>query len=118
MARTSPTRRARARRAPLAPKLELLEGRCVPAPFVVNSAQDVASPPAGVVTLRSALLAANADSAPDTITFDPALAGQTLTLSLVGDGTAGPSALPVGAPGAPSAVTINGSAAPGLVLSG
>ena len=45
---------------------------------MVNSAQDVATPPAGVVTLRSALLAANADPGSDTITFSPALAGQTI----------------------------------------
>ena len=60
-----------------------MEDRCVPATFVVNSAQDIAAPPPGVVTLRSALLAANADTTPDTITFAPALAGQTITLSLV-----------------------------------
>jgi hypothetical protein len=53
MARTFPRGGARARRrAPVAPRLELLEARCVPATFVVNSTQDVASPPAGVVTLR------------------------------------------------------------------
>src|SRR5579872_2533123 len=119
---TSRTRRvSRPRRVPredCRPKLEWLEGRLAPATFVVNSAQDVASPQAGVVTLRSALLAADADQGPHTIDFDPALAGQTITLSLVGDGTAGPSALPVGAAGAPNAVTIDGSAAPGLVLSG
>jgi hypothetical protein len=48
---------------------------------VVNSAQDVAAPPAGVVTLRSALQAANATPGPNTITFNPSLAGQTITLT-------------------------------------
>jgi hypothetical protein len=85
---------------------------------VVNSPQDLAAPPPGVVTLRSALLAANADPNPDTITFDTSLAGQTINLSLTGDATAGPSALPVGGIGQPSAVTIDGGAAPGLTLSG
>ncbi len=78
------------------PKLEWLEGRLAPATFVVNSVTDVATPPAGVVTLRSAVLAADADATPDTISFSPSLAGQTITLSLTGDSTAGPSALPVG----------------------
>jgi hypothetical protein len=110
----------KARRVPCGcrPRLEHLEGRLAPATFVVNSAQDVAAPPPGVVTLRSALLAANADPSPDTISFDPSLARQTITLSLVGDGTAGPSALAVGGIGRPSAVTIDGGAAPGLALSG
>jgi hypothetical protein len=106
--------------------LEWLEDRLAPATLVVNSAQDLAAPPPGVVTLRSAMLAANSDGS-DTITFAPALAGQTIHLSLVGDGTAGPSALAVvGVSGTvlgnvifrPSFVTIDGGAAPGLTLSG
>jgi predicted outer membrane repeat protein len=49
-------------RAPRAPRLgvELLEDRLVPATFNVNSLADVLNPAAGVVTLRSALQAANA----------------------------------------------------------
>ena len=114
-----PGRKARPPSAPgCHPRLEWLEGRLAPATFVVNSAQDLAPPP-GTVTLRSALLAANADHGPDTITFAPSLAGQTITLALVGDVTAGPSALALGdAAGDPSTVTIDGGAAPGLVLSG
>ena len=51
-----------------------LEARLAPAAFVVNSALDIANPPAGVVTLRSAILAANAmnnqdPNNPDTIGF-------------------------------------------------
>ncbi len=118
MPRTPTSRRASARRGPCRPKLEALEARLAPATFVVNSTADIASPPPGTVTLRSAVLAADADGGPDTITFSPSLAGQTITLSLVGDGTAGPSALPVGSAGAATTVTIDGSAAPGLVVSG
>ena len=39
--------------------LELLEDRAVPAVFTVNSLADILTPPAGVVTLRSAIQAAN-----------------------------------------------------------
>jgi hypothetical protein len=117
MTRTSPARARRGR-----PRLEWLEERCVPATFVVNSTADLAFPPPGappgVVTLRFALTEANADTAPDTITFDPSLAGKTITLSLVGDSSAGPSALAVGAPGQLREITIDGSPAPGLTVSG
>jgi Domain of unknown function (DUF4214) len=47
------------RRASL-PRLELLEDRLVPAVFNVNSVADILAPPAGVVTLRSAIQSANA----------------------------------------------------------
>ena len=49
--------------------------------FVVNSLEDDASPAAGTVTLRSAIAGA-ADG--DTITFDAALDGATILLTLVG----------------------------------
>ncbi len=53
-----------------------------PAEIVVNSLSDTASPPAGTVTLRSAL----ATAAPDQpIRFDPALDGGTIALSSVAD---------------------------------
>src|SRR5262245_31591983 len=62
--------------------LEALEDRCVPAAtFTVNSTADLAAPPAGTVTLRSAILAANAAAGADTINFDAALTGQTITLT-------------------------------------
>jgi hypothetical protein len=62
--------------------LEALEDRCVPAAtFTVNSAADIAAPPAGTVTLRSAILAANAAAGADTINFDASLTGQTITLT-------------------------------------
>jgi hypothetical protein len=50
----------------------------------------------------------------DTIVFDPGLAGQTITLSLMGDDTVGPSALPV-----TTALSIDGpSGGSGVTLSG
>jgi hypothetical protein len=42
------------------PRLELLEDRLAPAVFNVNSTADILAPPPGVVTLRSAIQAANA----------------------------------------------------------
>jgi hypothetical protein len=50
--------------------------------LVVNSLEDVASPPAGTVTLRSAIEAAGSG---DTITFDDALDGGTILLTIVGN---------------------------------
>ena len=41
------------------PGVEMLEDRCVPATFNVNSLADILTPPAGTVTLRSAIQAAN-----------------------------------------------------------
>jgi hypothetical protein len=62
---TSPARRLDVHR---------LEDRLAPATFTVNSLLDTASPPAGVTTLRSAILAADADNNtdpahPDVINF-------------------------------------------------
>lgn len=51
-------------------------------PVVVNSTQDLATPPTGTVTLRSALAAAASGQA---ITFDRLLDGATITLTLVAD---------------------------------
>ena len=51
-------------------------------PLVVNSLEDLADPPPGVVTLRSALAAAPSGH---TITFDPRLDGGTIALSIVGE---------------------------------
>src|SRR5438132_6883006 len=47
--------------------LETLEDRCVPAIFNVNSTADLLVPPIGVVTLRSAIEAANATLGNNTI---------------------------------------------------
>jgi hypothetical protein len=80
--RTHPRPAGRAaRRKPLTRlRVEPLEDRCVPATFTVNSTADTATPPAGTVTLRSAIMAAEGDTG-DTINFDPALLGQTITLT-------------------------------------
>src|SRR5947209_18030137 len=48
-------------------RLESLEDRLVPAVFNVNSLADILNPPAGTVTLRSAIQAANASPGDDTI---------------------------------------------------
>jgi hypothetical protein len=50
--------------------------------YVVNSLLDDASPPAGTVTLRSALASA---SSGQRITFDPSLNGSTINLIFVGE---------------------------------
>ncbi len=49
---------------------------------VVNSLEDIAAPPAGTVTLRSALAAAGSG---ETITFDDSLDGQAIVLTTVGE---------------------------------
>ncbi|MCU0976367.1 MAG: hypothetical protein MUC71_08670 [Steroidobacteraceae bacterium] len=51
-------------------------------PIVVNSLADIAAPPAGTVTLRSAMAHAIAGQ---TITFDPSLDGGTISLTLVAE---------------------------------
>jgi hypothetical protein len=50
--------------------------------LVVSSLDDVAAPPAGTVTLRSALEAA---ASGDTITFDSSLDGDTIVLTMIAD---------------------------------
>src|SRR5260370_37824947 len=67
------------------PRLELLEDRCVLSTITVNSAADIAAPPAGTVTLRSAITQAETDFGVtlngDTINFAASLTGQTITLA-------------------------------------
>ena len=82
--------------------VELLEGRDVPATFTVNTLADT-----GTGSLREAIARANDEGTnlgPDTIVFDPSLAGQPVPLATVGDGSIGPSALFV-----TSTITILGS---------
>jgi hypothetical protein len=50
--------------------------------LVVNSLEDTAAPPAGTITLRSAIAAAGSG---DTITFDDSLDGQTIVLTTVAE---------------------------------
>jgi hypothetical protein len=52
------------------------------ADIVVNSLEDIAAPPVGTVTLRSAIASAGLS---DVITFDDALDGATILLSVIGD---------------------------------
>jgi hypothetical protein len=64
----------RVRKRQPAPRLEMLEHRFAPAVFNVNSTADILNPPAGVVTLRSAIEAANATPG-----------GNTINLTVAGD---------------------------------
>ncbi len=74
----------RRRTARAARTFEGLEPRLVMATFNVNSLADILSPPAGSVTLRSAIRAANASPASDTINI--AIPG-TFKVTTVGGGT-------------------------------
>jgi hypothetical protein len=91
------------------------------ATLTVNSLADNATSGDGLVTLREAIAAANADTATDlgqsgsgadTIVFDASLAGGTIALSIAGNSTFGPSALAV-----TSDITIDGDDAPMLTIS-
>src|SRR5687768_1886807 len=90
------------------------------ATLTVNSLSDNTTSGDGLVTLREAVAAANADTATDlgqsgsgadTIVFDASLAGGTIALSITGNSTFGPSALAV-----TSDITIDGGAAPMLTI--
>ena len=72
--------------------------------LVVNSALSTDTPPAGELTLAEAVEYAGAEPGAYTISFDPSLAGQTIAV---------PAGLTIA-----GQVTIDGTAAPGLVLSG
>jgi hypothetical protein len=65
--RTPRTPKAPVRRRGPRPGIELLEDRCVPAVFTVNSTLDTLAPPPGVMTLRSAIQAANQTPGGNTI---------------------------------------------------
>ncbi|OWK43777.1 choice-of-anchor Q domain-containing protein [Fimbriiglobus ruber] len=80
-------------------RLESLEDRCTPAVYTVTSAAD-----SGAGSLRNAIALANAAPDADTITFDPSLIGQTISLATIGDTSAGPADLAITSP-----VTIQGS---------
>ena len=51
-------------------------------PLIVTTATDEVDPNDGLVSLREAIAYANSHTGDDTITFDPSLAGQTITLTL------------------------------------
>ncbi len=79
------TRTPRRLRTPSRPNLEALESRQLLTFYVVNSAADIANPAAGVITLRSAVEAANASASVNTIviptagTYDLTGGGLTIT---------------------------------------
>ncbi len=70
-------------------RLETLEGRIVPAVFNVNSLADLANPPAGVVTLRSAISAANATAGSNTINLTVGGTYAITTFGTAADNSAG-----------------------------
>jgi len=77
--------------------IEALETRRLLTSIIVNSTSDAVNDSVingPTVTLREAVNYENANGG-GTITFAPALAGQTIDLSSVGDGTFGPTALAV-----------------------
>ena len=84
MNRTRTPRRPRRVRTFSGRDLEALESRRLMAVFTVNSYNDVLNPPAGTVTLRSAIQAANNSPGADTI--DIAVAG-TYSISTIGSAT-------------------------------
>src|SRR5205085_8096100 len=110
--------------------LEQLESRLAPATIIVNTTADDAK--LATDSLRAALfsidhgadvnasiLRTGAYGVNDTIVFDAALAGKTITLAHGHNGPYGPSALTVGLSAQHSAsVTIDASNAPGLTISG
>jgi CSLREA domain-containing protein len=67
------------------PSLELLEERCAPAVFNVNSLADILSPSTGTVTLRSAIQAANATPGGNTINLTIAGTYQITLAGTVGE---------------------------------
>ncbi len=99
-------KQTRPRRLLRRPSVEGLESRRLLASFVVNSTADTLSPPAGTVTLRSAITASNATTGPNTITFNLP-SGSTISPG---------SALPQ----ITQPVTINGvsSGKPGIIIDG
>jgi hypothetical protein len=70
------TRRGGYRARRFWPRLEVLEDRCLLATLTVLNTSD-----SGAGSLRAAILQANSDPGPDTIVFDPSLAGQTIDLT-------------------------------------
>ena len=91
-------------------QLEALEGRMLLAQFQVVTGAD-----AGAGSLRQAILDAASNQEADTITFDGDLSNQTISLtSNDADAAFGPTGLVI----ADDDITIDGSGAPGLQISG
>ena len=93
--------------------METLEDRLVLSTYTVMSAAD-----SGAGTLRQAILDADTSGGANTIVFDSSLAGDTITLtSNDADAAYGPTALVIGNLHVDN-ITIDGSGAPLLELSG
>jgi hypothetical protein len=90
-------------RASRNPGIEALEGRVVPSTIPVTSLAD-----AGAGTLRAAIIQANLDATPDTITFDPSARGTITLVSALPDLS---TAIDIEGPG-PSVLTVARSSAP------
>ena len=75
-------------------KLEYLEDRTTPATFTVTTPDDIVNGADGLLSLREAIAAAEADAVADVIDFDPALAQGTLDIfdfdTGLDDGEVGP----------------------------
>ncbi len=89
MNRIRTPRRNRRVRASSRRDLEALEPRQLLAVFTVNSTADLLSPPAGVVTLRSAIEAANTTAGADTIVIPTAGTYRITTAGTATDNSAG-----------------------------
>src|SRR5208282_5822553 len=124
-----PTRPARPRRRPGRLRVERLEDRLTPNGYTVNLAGDADTLGSGKGSgsgnsgdLRFCLYQAIKDQLPDTITFASSLAGQTITLTsglvtnpVTSSNPFGPSAFLVAGD---ANISIDGSNAPGLTISG
>jgi CHRD domain len=101
----------------LRPVLEPLEDRFAPAVFNVNSFADILNPPHGLVTLRSALAAANATAGSNTINLTRA---GTYVMNLPGAGAAGGTFDIIPDPGSPanSTLTIRNTSRGKVVVEG
>src|SRR4051812_30217298 len=83
----------------LAAAVELLEPRrLLTSVFTVNTTTDTVDANPSLTSLREAVNSANANPDADVINFDPSLAGQTVLLSGIGNGTVGRSALLISTP--------------------
>ncbi len=103
-------RRQAAARRRFSALVERLEDRVVMSTFTVTSTAD-----SGPNTLRQAILDAAVDGEADTIVFDSNLAGQTITLTTSdADTDYGPTGVVID----DDNITIDGSDAPGLTISG
>lgn len=108
--------RKRRRTALRSSRVERLEVRLALTAFVVDTTadEDDGNFTAGDFSLREAINLANANSDVDTITFDAALNGQTISLTITGDTTVGPTALVISNP-----VSIVGpTGSNGIILAG